>query len=49
MLNAIQNSKQGTDLMFLKDNDLSEKTVRQMSDAQHKLRQDLPELGLGDR
>jgi len=47
LLNVIQGSKQGTDVMFIREHNLIEKTVKQMADAQHKLRQDLPDVGFG--
>eukprot|EP00392_Amoebophrya_sp_AT5.2_P015693 g15909.t1 len=48
LLRALQQSKQGTDLMFIQNNGLNSKTMRQMSDSGLKLRADLPDQGLGD-
>ncbi|CAD7923399.1 unnamed protein product [Amoebophrya sp. A120] len=48
LLRALDQSKQGTRLDFLRDNGLNAKTVRQMADQSQKLRADLPDQGLGD-
>ncbi|CAD7930194.1 unnamed protein product [Amoebophrya sp. A25] len=48
LLRALQHSKNGTDMLFMRDHGLNAKTVRQMADQGVKLRADLPEQGLGD-